>query len=160
MLAPFRYRYPISALIHGLKYHDRLAALRLLARAIATAALVRHDSLPRCLVPVPLHPRRDAERGYNQSLELARRVGALLEIPVERKLLCRRRYTPPQTGLNAVARRRNLRGAFELLRPPAVRHVAVIDDVLTTGATAGAIAELLGRAGVTDVEVWVAARAG
>jgi len=119
--------------------------------------------LPQLVIPVPLHLRRLAERGYNQSLELARPIAKSLSLPLETRLIQRTRHTKAQRTLNARTRQRNLERAFavdtqrlEQLHFPA--HVALVDDVLTTGATVGAIASLLQRHGVTDIDVWCVAR--
>ena len=160
LLAPFRYGYPIDALIRDCKYRDRLACVRLFGAALATEARRQGTPMPECLVPVPLHWRRCCARGFNQSLEIARVAGALLHIPIERHLVRRRRATPAQAGLRAEERRRNLRGAFVVTGEPCWKHAAIVDDVVTTGATAGEIGRVLLRAGVETVEVWAVARAG
>ncbi|BCX82410.1 hypothetical protein MIT9_P1996 [Methylomarinovum caldicuralii] len=156
-IALWHYQPPVDRLVTAAKYRGLQPPLRLFGECLAR----RLDSAPRpdCLVPVPLHPRRLRQRGFNQSLEIARVVGRRLGIPL-RPGLCRRiRFTPPQQGLSARDRRRNLRGAF--VADPAVRgrHVALIDDVMTTAATVAEIATTLRRAGVTEVSVWVIARA-
>ncbi len=114
---------------------------------------------PDCLVPVPLHPTRYRQRGFNQSLEIARFVATRQRIPLRPELCRRTRATPPQRHLNARERHRNLRGAFTATTAVRGLNVAVIDDVMTTGATVGEVAETLKRAGAGRVEVWVLARA-
>lgn len=114
--------------------------------------------LPELLVPVPLHRRRQAERGYNQALEIARPVAWRLGLALAPTACRRIRATVEQTGLTAAARRRNLRGAFVAGAICAGRSVAVLDDVVTTGSTAAAVAAAVRRAGATQVEVWAAAR--
>jgi ComF family protein len=114
---------------------------------------------PEVIIPMPLHPTRHRERGFNQSTELARPLSALLGIPVDEELCVRRRATEDQTLLPARARRRNVRGAFAVARIADVSHVAILDDVLTTLSTAAELARTLTRAGVSTVEVWAIARA-
>ncbi len=111
------------------------------------------------LVPVPLHPRRKRERGFNQAAFLARHVGRRMGVPVAAGALRRVRETPPQAG-DPADRRRNVRGAFTVARPADVagRHVLLIDDVLTTGATANECARVLRRAGARRVGVFSLAR--
>ena len=109
---------------------------------------------------MPLHDTRLRQRGYDQAQAIAREAGRRLGIPVDAHACRRVRATAPQTGLALADRRRNVRGAFAVQKPPAVSHVAVVDDVMTTGATAGALALALKRAGVARVDVWALCRAG
>jgi ComF family protein len=116
--------------------------------------------LPGAIVPVPLHPSRLRKRGYNQALELAKPLAKRLGIPVSREVLHRTRATHAQTELTAIQRRRNVRGAFAVnIDGNAPEHVAVLDDVFTTGATLAECACVLKRAGVQRVDVWALARA-
>jgi ComF family protein len=117
--------------------------------------------LPDLLVPVPLHPRRARERGFNQALLLARRVGRAWGRPVRDDVLLRAVPTMSQTALAASARRANVRGAFRLRRSEAIagRHVAVVDDILTTGATVSECARCLEAGGAAVVGVLAVARA-
>ena len=109
---------------------------------------------------MPLHVARLRVRGYNQSIELARAVSSRLNVPLRLDVLTRLRATPAQTELGALARRRNVRGAFAV-RPNVAwpSHVALLDDVMTTGATLWECARVLKRAGVKRVDVWALARA-
>lgn len=111
------------------------------------------------LVPVPLHPRRERQRGFNQAAFLARRVGRRAGLPVAARALRRVRATPPQSG-DPAERRRNVRDAFSVARHSQVagRHVLLVDDVLTTGATANECARTLRRAGARRVGVYTLAR--
>lgn len=162
-IAPLRYVFPVDSLVAGLKYHRQLAHAPLLSGILLEAVQAAGRPLPQLVIPVPLHLRRLSERGYNQSLELARPVAKALGVPLETRLVKRERHTRAQRTLNAVTRQGNLERAFVLdarrlkqLDHPV--HVALVDDVLTTGATVGAIANLLQRHGVTDIDVWCLAR--
>ncbi len=162
-IAPLRYVFPVDSLVAGLKYHRQLSHTPLLSRVLLEAIHAADRPLPQLVIPVPLHTRRLAERGYNQSLELARPVARALGLPLEIRLVQRARHTRAQRTLDAATRQRNLEQAFALdtrrlehLAYPT--HVALVDDVLTTGATVGAIANLLQRHGVTDIDVWCVAR--
>jgi ComF family protein len=159
VVAPFRYAWPVDALIRGFKYHGQLPHGRVLGTLLAEAVLACGTPLPQLIVPVPLHPARERERGYNQAWELARVAGRRLDVPIAPTLCARTRATPPQASLDAAARRANLAGAFAVTRPPGARHVALVDDVLTTGATVAAVAAALLGAGVTRVDCWTVARA-
>jgi ComF family protein len=158
--APFRYEHPLDLLEARFKFRGDLAAGRVLASLILERAGVDAPEHPALLIPVPLHRIRLRERGYNQALELAGPLASALGIPLHHDVLVRTRATPPQTGLDAKARRRNLRGAFAIASMTVLpAHVAVIDDVMTTGATLREAARILRRAGVARVDVWALARA-
>ena len=154
-VAPFIYRPPMTRLIHGLKRGNGLLEARILAQLMAPAALA--DPPPEVIVPVPLAWRRRMVRGYNQAALLAAHLGRLVKVPVDYRSLKRTRHTPPQQSLDARQRRRNLRGAFEASAALAGRDVALVDDVLTTGATTEVAAQALLAAGASNVRVWTAA---
>jgi len=159
--AAFRYEPPFDHLLPRLKFHDDLAAGRLCATLMAEALVEALADGPRpdALVPLPLHRARLRRRGFDQSLELARPLARTLGVPLRDDVLFRVRDTAPQSRLDAPARRRNLRGAFAVhAERPLPAHIALIDDVMTTGTTLHAAAEALRRAGVARVEAWVCAR--
>jgi len=157
--AAFRYAAPVDKLIQHLKYHDRLELSRLLGGYLAKHLQALNDPLPDVVVPVPLHSSRLRERGYNQSLEIARFVARSLELPINWKDAQRIRPTMPQTELPREQRLKNVRGAFMTGDAFAGRRVAIVDDVMTSGYTANALAESLLRSGAVEVRVWVVARA-
>jgi ComF family protein len=136
-----------------------MAAAAVLGRLLARRLPVLQAAHVDVLIPVPLHRAREAQRGYNQAHEMARQVGRRLELPVVSGPIERIRATPAQAGLDAAARRRNLQGAFLRQGPWPYRRVAIIDDVMTTGTTVEALAEVLREAGSEWIEVWVLARA-
>ena len=154
--APFSYEFPLDGLIQKFKFGDRLVYGRLLARLMLETG---RPLLPELLVPVPLHPTRLRERGFNQATELALHLGRELGLPVSRTLLKRTRDTPAQAGLDAARRRANLNRAFDLQGVLNHQHVALVDDVMTTGSTAHRCARTLKSAGATRVDIWVCARA-
>lgn len=155
--AAFLYAAPVDRLLPRLKFHRDLAAGRLLAARMAEA--FARAPRPQALVPVPLHRSRLRQRGYDQALELARPLARHLGIALREDLLLRRRDTAAQSRLDAAARKRNLRGAFVVPQQHALpAHVALVDDVMTTGATLHAAALALRRAGVARVDAWVCAR--
>lgn len=157
VLAAFEYRFPVDRLVQRFKFGGDLAIGRWLASALAERA--RHEPRPDLLLAPPLTPARLRERGFNQSLEIARVVGRELRIPHSHRVVRKVRDTPAQHGLGARARRANLRGAFRCERALGGLRVAIVDDVLTTGATAGTLADELRRAGASEVRVWTVARA-
>lgn len=156
---PFRYAYPLDHVVRAFKYQSRLAWGRVLGMVLAQQLRARATVFPQAIIPVPLHPERHRERGFNQAEELARPVSRSLGIAVDDRLCRRVRATQDQTELDARERRKNLRKAFVVTRAPKVRHVALLDDVLTTGSTVSELARTLKRAGVKVVDVWAVARA-
>ncbi|MBF7728516.1 ComF family protein [Pseudomonas sp. N040] len=161
--AAWRYRYPVDSLITGFKHQSRWPQGRLLAELLA--AHLRHafdHGLPRpaFLLPVPLTKRRLRQRGFNQAGLLANWLGQALELPVESSWLLRLQDAPAQQQLDAAARKRNLRQAFGLAGHARItgQHLALVDDVMTTGATAEAAARLLIKAGAARVDLYCLAR--
>jgi ComF family protein len=158
-LSIFRYEQPTVWLIQQLKFNDRLSHARLLGNMLAQK-IQYCDELPQCIIPVPLFNKRLRQRGFNQSVELAKPVAQKTGLPLELNLVERVRPTESQTGLDAKQRRKNIKGAFSIVRAVAYQHVAIIDDVVTTGSTVSELARVLKRAGVKRVDVWSIARAG
>ena len=158
------YQDGMRAAIHALKYGRRPVLAtplgRLLAEAGVRAAPAPPSDWADALIPVPLHPARLAERGFNQAELLIAPCAAQWRVPVLARALIRVRPTIPQTDLDAEARRANVRDAFRVLHPSEVRgrRILLVDDVLTTGATAGAAARALRAAGATAVGVLTLAR--
>jgi ComF family protein len=151
---PFAYRFPVDALIHGLKYGGRLALARPLGEALAQAVPRDADAI----VPMPLARGRLSERGFNQALEIARVVAARAGIPLL-PLACRKVVdTPPQATLPWKERAKNIRRAFVCDADLRGKRIAVVDDVLTTGATLNELARVLRKAGAAEVAGWVVAR--
>lgn len=155
----FRLETPVQQAIHGLKYQALFRQARLLGIEMADALARRTAPLPTLLLPMPLHPRRLRWRGYNQSLELARGIASRLAIDIDPVAVRRLRATPDQIGTSAARRKRNVKGAFVAEPRIAGRHVALIDDVMTTGASVAELARACRRAGAATIEVWTAARA-
>ncbi len=156
--APFLYLPPIGRLIGDLKFNSGLTQARLLARLVGDSLETAMESPPELLIPVPLHPSRLRERGYNQSLELARPLSRQFGIPLQYNLCTRIRATPHQLSLKKQDRARNVKGGFRVSGKLNARHVALIDDVITTGATVSELARLLKKNGVERVDVWAVAR--
>ena len=153
VFSPYRFGGETRALIHALKFDACEEAAPLLAQAMA-------DALPRrdfdCIVPVPLHPTRLRQRGFNQTLILGRGLSARTGIPVQ-ELLRRDRYYAPQSRLPMKRRAANVRGAFSCVGDPSSKRILLLDDVRTTGSTACACAQTLLNAGAESVCLCVSA---
>ena len=150
--AALAYAFPADALVHALKFRGELALAPLLGKLLLEKISSRDVDR---VIPVPLSSQRLRERGYNQAVEIARHLGAAkLEIDA----CVRERDAPPQAGLGREARRRNVRGAFRCKRSFAGERVALVDDVMTTGATLDALATALKNAGAVSVTNWVVCR--
>ncbi len=153
--AVYRYAFPLDALIQHCKYGGAQELADLFAEALARRLADR--PLPDLIVPMPLHPARLRERGFNQALEIARRLGNHLNIPCRHA--CRRqRDTPPQAGLDLKERQRNLRGAFVCDEDMKGKRIALLDDVMTSGGSLNELAKAARRAGALEIDAWVVAR--
>lgn len=154
--ALFRYAPPVSELVLRFKFQGALHLAELLGGLLAEH-LAAAEPRPELVIPVPLHPTRLAARGYNQALELGRPLARALGLPLAPALCRRVRDTAAQSNLDPDRRRRNVRGAFAVNGPVPAR-VAILDDVITTGATLTELARVLRRAGAHHVEAWALAR--
>lgn len=154
-IAVWRYGFPVDKLVQSLKFEHRLPLAGLFSQAMLAGPRPAAD----LVVALPLSPQRLAERGFNQAVEIARPLARALGRPLSRDDCRRVRDTLPQTALPWKARRENVRNAFECGIDLTGRTVAVIDDVMTTGATLGEFARTLKRHGAARVTNWVVARA-
>ena len=157
-VAPFIYEFPVDRMIQKLKYGHELQFGHVLGQLLAQRLACR-GSRPELVIPVPLASRRFRERGFNQARELALPLCRSLNLTLRSDLVVRRRETKEQAGLDKKERTRNTRDAFALAKPLHAKHVAIIDDVVTTGSTANALARVLRLAGAEWIEVWAVARA-
>ncbi|MBI3371571.1 MAG: ComF family protein [Betaproteobacteria bacterium] len=156
-VAALAYAFPADALVKALKFGSQFALASLLAQRLAEA--IEGSEPVDVMLPVPLHARRLTERGYNQSVEIARALAHRIGAPLVTSGCERLRDTPSQTELPLDARRRNMHSAFACSLPLAGRRVALVDDVMTTGATLDSLALAVKRAGAERVVNWVVARA-
>ncbi len=154
-VAAFAYGFPLDKLVQALKFREQLHLAVLLAESLAARIPAGAD----CIVPMPLHPARLRQRGHNQSVEIARRIGAKFDIPVLSRACLRVRDTPPQSALTWKERGKNMRKAFLCTEILSGKHVAMVDDVMTSGASLNELAIALRRAGASEVSAWVVARA-
>ena len=159
--APFHYGPPLDAHIHSMKFRRSRSMGRALGLMLAESLRGhRTAAAVDALAPVPLHRKRLRDRGFNQALEIARPVAAGTGLPVLSGGIGRCTDTRPQTLLEAGNRYANVQGAFEVHRDLHGMDVAIIDDVITTGATVNALAASLRNAGAGKVHAWALARAG
>jgi ComF family protein len=161
-VAAMDYLFPWDRLLLGLKFGERLEHASLLAARLSRAIELARVEAPDLIVPVPLSAQRLRERGYNQAHEIARRIAVPVEAQRQSRLcaltLMRVRNTDQQAQLPLDERRGNLRGAFAVVKPVHGLRVAIVDDVMTSGATLHEAALALRRAGARDVQAWVVAR--
>lgn len=159
-VCPLQYQFPADRLVQSFKFNRHLTAGRILSQLMCDCALNSTGQLPDVLIPVPLHKLRVIKRGFNQACELGSHISRVLDIPLLSASLRRRRHTKAQSGLSRKQRRQNVRGAFYwvgAVKP--AHHVALIDDVMTTGTTVAECARVLTKAGAKRVDVWIACRA-
>lgn len=159
-LAWLEYSAYLPNLIHQIKFRQQATTGLILAKAMGEYFFQMQDMLwPELLVPVPLHHWRFRRRGFNQSQIIAKALGKKLKIPIDLTSCTRTRSTPQQSQLNKGSRQRNLQDAFQCEFPRPYQHIALIDDVMTTGSTVQALAKACKAAGASRVDVWVMCRA-
>lgn len=158
--AAFTYNYPLDGLLQHYKYNASLNLARTLS-----SLWIDHQHAPTTIshpvdliIPMPMHEKRLTERGFNQALEIAKRLSHAFTIPLDYTTCQRIKYTPPQASLKLKERIHNIRGAFHCQRPLHNLNIAIIDDVMTTGASLNELAKTLKQAGAARVECWVMAR--
>jgi ComF family protein len=156
-ITAWRYAFPADRLLRAFKYGAQLALAEPLALALCHAVRARAMPTPDRLIAMPLSAQRQRERGFNHAHEIARRVSSSTRVRLERAFR-RTRDAPPQAGLTLRERARNVRDAFEATQSLAGLSVAIVDDVMTTGATLAAAATAARAAGAVRVEAWVVAR--
>lgn len=155
-IAAYRYQYPVDRLIQAIKYHEQLS----LAQILSMKLLQRIDKtcLPDCIIAMPLHPDKLKHRGFNQAQLIAAPIARALGIPLLSTACQRQRDTPSQTSLPWKARCKNMRGAFGCNADFSAKHIALVDDVMTTGASLNALASAAKKQGAREISAWVVAR--
>jgi ComF family protein len=154
----YRYQEGVKRCIVSFKFHQQLQFAGFFAAQMAQVLCAR-STLPDCLIPVPLHPMRLRQRGFNQAYELAYRLAKALDINCRPDLLQRIRYTRSQSQLSLTQRRRNMRQAFHCAATRLPARIALVDDVMTSGITTAEASRVLRRKGAQHIEVWTIARA-
>jgi len=156
--SPFIHQGAMRYLINQLKFNGAYKNSRLLGLLLANY-LGKNAELPDLIIPVPLHSNRYKQRGFNQTHEIAKTIAKELNLAIDISCCQRIKNTPHQISLTAKQRRKNIKNAFQVTKLPKVNHIAILDDVMTTGATANELARLLKSAGINRVDVWLCARA-
>ncbi|HCI52614.1 MAG TPA: phosphoribosyltransferase [Gallionella sp.] len=151
----FYYRFPIDRLIQSLKYHSQLA----LAPTLAKKLLDQIDEIPDLVIPMPLHPAKLKERGFNQASLIATPIANTLRIDMNDDACHRLRNTPSQTALPWNERESNVRDAFDCTLDLSEKHIALVDDVMTTGASMNELARAVQKRGAKKISIWIVARA-
>lgn len=163
LISSLQYDYPVGYLVAQLKFQRNLTYAKIFSHLLLTTLdeyYFSHTSeLPEMIIPIPLHKKRIRERGFNQALEIARPIAQKLAIPISIDTVQRSKYTQAQSLLTATERRNNLQHSFILTKPIGVKHIVLLDDVVTTGTTVYELAALLKKSGVEKVGVWAVARA-
>ena len=155
--AALEYAFPADKLIQALKYGGQLALAKMLGEILAEA--VADQSSPEIILPMPLHPARLKMRGFNQALEIAKVIAKRRNIPLAPDIVQRLMETTPQAMLALDARHKNIKGAFSCDKDLRGQRIAIVDDVMTSGATLNELAKILKRAGAAKVDAWVVTRA-
>lgn len=156
----FYYQPPIDQLIIDLKFRHNLVGARVLGELMGGYLYTYYQNKPKpeLIIPVPLHPLRLRKRGYNQALELSRPIAKSLNIPLNKFSVKRLKHTAPQAKLSAKEREKNIKRAFVVKKSFRYNHVAIVDDVITTGNTIAELCNELFRTGVNKIDVWCCAR--
>ncbi len=153
--AAFTYAYPISQVLQQYKYQQQLFLAETFANLMLQKLKPHNIDL---IIPMPLHPNRLQERGFNQSLEIARIIGKRSNIVVNSQAVARIKHSPPQASLPLKERARNMKGAFICHEDLSGLRIALVDDVMTTGASLNALAKAVKAKGAAHVECWLIAR--
>lgn len=154
VIIPYRYSDPLAPLIQQLKFNHKLHLARLLGTLMLETLQQQIDTPPDLILPVPLHPKRLRQRGFNQALEIIRAPANSLGIPIDLASCSRTVHTEAQSGLTAAARRENLKQAFTVTKPLNGASIALFDDVITTGSTIRAATHALREGGAGKIQVW------
>lgn len=155
---PFLYEEPISTQIQNLKYYEHPKGASQIANLFIKELNSNNIELPEAILAVPMHARKLRRRGFNHSYELAKRIAKSLDIPLLDNCISKQRDTPRQTTQSLKQRKQNLRGSYALTKKCWQKHVAIIDDVVTTGSTAEEMSKILKKNGVDYIQVWGIAR--
>jgi len=157
-ISPYHYALPINQFVTQLKFHQKLHYAKILADLLIDRIDSATEKLPECIIPVPLHPARLRQRGFNQALEIARPIAKKYSLKLDSQCCKRIVSTPPQMQQNKQARQKNIRNAFRVLDNFNYQDIAIVDDVMTTGQTLNELARVLRMHGAKHIQVWAVAR--
>lgn len=159
-IALFNYQKPINHLIRELKFNGKLIYARILGELMAEK--LKHyyaqQDLPEIIIPVPLHKKRLCERGFNQAIELARPIAKTLKIPLDVHSCMRIKHTEAQALMPAKQRGNNIQHAFAIRKNIGAKHIAIIDDVMTTGNTINELHSTLYASNIKKIDIWLCAK--
>jgi len=157
-ISPYHYALPINQFITQLKFRHQLHYARILADLLITKIEQHAENLPECIIPVPLHSSRLRQRGFNQALEIARPIAKKYGIPLDTKSCSRIISTPPQMEQDKRTRQKNVKNAFSVSPDFNYTHIAIVDDVMTTGHTLNELSRVLREQGAKRIQVWATSR--
>jgi ComF family protein len=152
------YTLEAGQLIRQLKYNQKTSVAHVMAYLLAEYLQTHREVLPEAIIPMPIHRNRLYRRGFNQTMEIAKYLGVILDIPVDYKCCQRTKQIESQTNLSVFGRRNNVKGVFRMIKEVSYKHVAILDDVVTTGATVEELTRVLKSVGIKNVEVWCCVR--
>jgi ComF family protein len=159
-IALFHYQKPINNLIKALKFNSKLIYAKILGELMAKKLMYHYqeNKLPELIIPVPLHKKRLCERGFNQAVELARPIAKKLKMPIDLDSYIRVKHTEAQALMPAKQRAKNIHQAFAARKNLTVKHVALIDDVITTGNTINELSKIIYQSNIEKIDIWVCAK--
>lgn len=161
VFSPFLYSEDMAYLIKKLKYQQKIHYANTLSTLfIQKSHLLKNFQLPQVIIPIPMHTKRLKTRGFNQALELSRIFASHYQLPLNYSSFIRHRYTGLQAEMSGAKRQKNVQHAFSVKKTVTYSHIALVDDVMTTGSTVNEAARILKKSGIKQVDVWVIARAG
>ncbi len=158
VIAPFHFCPPLDGMIHKMKISRKISNCTLIADLIFEQIMLRQVEIPDCLIPAPTNPAKLRKRGFNQAAEIAKQLGKRLKITMRNDLIIKKSNTQRQSQLQYNQRQSNLKNAFILNKPIPYEHIAIIDDVVTTTATANELAKIAKQNDIKKVQVWACAR--
>lgn len=158
VIAPFHFCSPLDGMIHKMKISKKISNCSLIADLIYEQIILRQVEMPESLIPTPSNPAKLRQRGFNQATEIAKQLGKKLGIITQNDLIIKKGNTKRQSQLQFTQRQSNLKNAFIINKPIRHEHIAIIDDVVTTTATANELAKIARQSGVKKIQIWACAR--
>ena len=158
--ALFEYRQPIKYFISSLKFNHKLIYAKFFSKCfIESISKSKQVDLPQAIIPMPLHNKRIQHRGFNQAIEISRPIAKYFNIPLLRRCIIRTRHVLPQSDLSKKQRILSVKNIFSVAESKDYKHVAIVDDVMTTGSSVRSLIGTLKKSGIERIDLWVVARA-